>query len=99
MNLQKAQSLILNILDSQNPKGIWESRKLALLTAFLPILAWPKPDAPRGSLDHLLNLEELVKRANLRIGDPGGSDLGSNLSIFNHYAWHANYSKRCTGFC
>lgn len=70
MNLQKAQSHILKICQSGNQKEIWSLRTIAFLTALLPILAWPTTDVLRGNPEGLLDLEELVNRANHRTEYP-----------------------------
>lgn len=74
MQLTDAQQSIEALSEDVTPgEAEWRTRAVRLLAALLPVLAWPGATAIRGDRESLLDLDELIARANLRTG--GLADL------------------------
>jgi hypothetical protein len=76
MKLEEAQLKLQRLLEARQQMEqsgeqsgqSWTARAVYLLTALLPILAWPESSVLRGEPDSLLQLDELIRRANISSG-------------------------------
>lgn len=67
ISLSEAQNALLRLqkeIAETIRSDYWRERAVIFLTALLPILAWPDPRCLRGDASGLMDLEELMLRAN-----------------------------------
>lgn len=67
ISLSEAQNSLLRLqkeIAETKRSDYWRERAAIFLTVLLPILAWPDPRCLRGDASGLMDLEELISRAN-----------------------------------